>query len=147
MNIIMSYFCFLWLSPSGRRAKPSVQTVSFCGHIARYAQWSSPPLRFASPPFRGGARPLSANILPSTLDLWSLARARTNSKIPTISGTDLFSTFFAYKWNHGFWCKIERKNCSFCITSSAWLSILLQFDNFQLTICTVFYCKTNAFAR
>ena len=35
MNIIMSYFCFL-----------SVQTVSFCGHIARYA-------------------PLSANILPS----------------------------------------------------------------------------------
>ena len=51
MNIIMSYFCFL-----------SVQTVSFCGHIARYAH-------------------LSANILPSTLDLWSLARARTNSKI------------------------------------------------------------------
>ena len=35
MNIIMSYFCFL-----------SVQTVSFCGHIARYA-------------------PLSVNILPS----------------------------------------------------------------------------------
>jgi len=35
MNIIMSYFCFL-----------SAQTVSFCGHIARYA-------------------PLSANILPS----------------------------------------------------------------------------------
>ena len=34
MNIIMSYFCFL-----------SVQTVNFCGHIARYA-------------------PLSANILP-----------------------------------------------------------------------------------
>ena len=51
MNITMSYFCFL-----------SVQTVNFCGHIARYA-------------------PLSANILPSTLDLWSLARARTNSKI------------------------------------------------------------------
>ncbi len=51
MNIIMSYFCFL-----------SVQTVNFCGHIARYA-------------------PLPANILPSTLDLWSLARARTNSKI------------------------------------------------------------------
>ena len=35
MNNIMSYFCFL-----------SVQTVNFCGHIARYA-------------------PLSANILPS----------------------------------------------------------------------------------
>ena len=35
MNIIMSSFCFL-----------SVQTVNFCGHIARYA-------------------PLSANILPS----------------------------------------------------------------------------------
>jgi hypothetical protein len=70
MNIIMSYFCFL-----------SVQTVSFCGHIARYGQWSLHPLRFASPPFRGGAQPLSANILPSTLDLWSLARARTNSKI------------------------------------------------------------------
>jgi len=35
MNNIMSYFCFL-----------SVQTVNFCGHIARYA-------------------PLSVNILPS----------------------------------------------------------------------------------
>ena len=70
MNNIMSYFCFL-----------SVQTVNFCGHIARYAQWSLHPLRFASPPFRGGAQPLSVNILPSTLDLWSLARARTNSKI------------------------------------------------------------------
>ena len=70
MNIIMSYFCFL-----------SVQTVNFCGHIARYGQWSLHPLRFASPPFRGGAQPLSVNILPSTLDLWSLARARTNSKI------------------------------------------------------------------
>ncbi len=54
MNIIMSSFCFL-----------SVQTVKFCGHIARYAQWSLHPLRFASPPFRGGAQPLSANILPS----------------------------------------------------------------------------------
>ena len=70
MNNIMSYFCFL-----------SVQTVNFCGHIARYGQWSLHPLRFASPPFRGGAQPLSVNILPSTLDLWSLARARTNSKI------------------------------------------------------------------
>ena len=30
MNIIMSYFCFL-----------SVQTVSFCGHIARYASLSA----------------------------------------------------------------------------------------------------------
>ena len=37
MNIIMSSFCFL-----------SVQTVNFCGHIARYA-------------------PLSANILPSQI--------------------------------------------------------------------------------
>ena len=70
MNNIMSYFCFL-----------SVQTVNFCGHIARYGQWSLHPLRFASPPFRGGVQPLSVNILPSTLDLWSLARARTNSKI------------------------------------------------------------------
>ena len=50
----MSYFCFL-----------SVQTVSFCGHIARYGQWSLHPLRFASPPFRGGVQPLSADILPS----------------------------------------------------------------------------------
>ena len=47
MNIIMSYFCFL-----------SVQTVNFCGHIARYGQWSLHPLRFASPPFRRGG-PLS----------------------------------------------------------------------------------------
>ena len=39
MNIIMSSFCFL-----------SVQTVNFCGHIARYGQWSLHPLRFASPP-------------------------------------------------------------------------------------------------
>ena len=70
MNDIMSYFCFL-----------SVQTVNFCGHIARYGQLSLHPLRFASPPFTGGAQPLSVNILPSTLDLWSLARARTNSKI------------------------------------------------------------------
>ena len=54
INIIMSSFCFL-----------SVQTVNFCGHIARYGQWSLHPLRFASPPFRGGAQPLSANILPS----------------------------------------------------------------------------------
>jgi len=30
MNIIMSYFCFL-----------SVQTFSFCGHIARYASLSA----------------------------------------------------------------------------------------------------------
>ena len=43
----------------------SVQTVSIFGHIARYGQWSLHPLRFASPPFRGGAQPLSANILPS----------------------------------------------------------------------------------
>ncbi len=50
MNNIMSYFCFL-----------SVQTVNFCGHIARYLR----PLRFASPPFCGGAQPLSVNILPS----------------------------------------------------------------------------------
>ena len=54
MNNIMSYFCFL-----------SVQTVSIFGHIARYGQWSLHPLRFASPPFRGGAQPLSVNILPS----------------------------------------------------------------------------------
>ena len=54
MNNIMSYFCFL-----------SVQTVNFCGHIARYGQWSLHPLRFASPPFRGGVQPLSADILPS----------------------------------------------------------------------------------
>ena len=54
MNIIMSSFCFL-----------SVQTVSFCGHIARYGQWSLHPLRFASPPFTGGAQPSSADTLPS----------------------------------------------------------------------------------
>ena len=70
MKIIMSYFCFL-----------SVHTASPFGHIDHYGQWSLHPLRFASPPFRGGAQPLSANILPSTLDLWSLARARIYSKI------------------------------------------------------------------
>ena len=43
----------------------SVHTVSIFGHIARYGQWSLHPLRFASPPFCGGAQPLSANILPS----------------------------------------------------------------------------------
>ena len=53
MNNIMSYFCFL-----------SVQTVNFCSHIARYGQWSLHPLRFASPPFRGGVQPLSVNIFP-----------------------------------------------------------------------------------
>ena len=54
MNIIMSSFCFLL-----------VHTASPFGHIARYGQWSLHPLRFASPPFRGGAQPLSFNILPS----------------------------------------------------------------------------------
>ena len=51
MNIIMSYFCFLL-----------AQTASPFGHIARYA-------------------PSTTDTLPSTLDLWSLARARINSKI------------------------------------------------------------------
>ena len=53
MNIIMSYFCFLL-----------VQAVSFCGHIARNGQWSLHPLRFASPPFRGGAQPYQLTFLP-----------------------------------------------------------------------------------
>jgi len=43
----------------------SVHTVSIFGHIARYGQWSLHPLRFASPPFRGGAQPSSADTLPS----------------------------------------------------------------------------------
>ncbi len=43
----------------------SVHTVSIFGHIARYGQWSLHPLRFASPPFTGGAQPSSADTLPS----------------------------------------------------------------------------------
>jgi len=54
MNIIMSSFCFLL-----------VHTASPFGHIARYAQWSLHPLRFASPPLTGGAQPSTTDTLPS----------------------------------------------------------------------------------
>jgi len=54
MNIIMSSFCFLL-----------VHTASPFGHIARYGQWSLHPLRFASPPFTGGAQPSTTDTLPS----------------------------------------------------------------------------------
>ena len=53
MNNIMSYFCFL-----------SVQTVNFCGHIARYGQWSYTPSASLLPRFAGERNPYQLTFCP-----------------------------------------------------------------------------------
>ena len=53
MNIIMSSFCFL-----------SVQTVNFCGHIARYGQWSYTPSASLLPRFAGERNPYQLTFCP-----------------------------------------------------------------------------------